>query len=72
MSLSARPASPERFLSQARAYRPIVRPEGGLWFASDMAGHAQVYAVDRPLGWPARIAPTGDRMLPVARAGPMR
>jgi dipeptidyl aminopeptidase/acylaminoacyl peptidase len=59
-------ADPERYLSVSRAHRPIPRADGGLWFASDLAGHTQVFEVDRPLGWPTRVAPSTDRTLPVA------
>lgn len=62
-------ADPERYLTVSRAYLPIPRADGGLWFASDLAGHAQVFEVDRPLGWPTRLAPSTDRTIPVAATG---
>lgn len=58
----------ERYLTVARAYLPIPRPDGGLWFASDLVGHAQTFALDRPLGWPKRLLPSTERTLPVAAA----
>jgi len=58
--------SPDLYLTVSRAYLPIPRPEGGLYFASDLAGHSQVYSVDRPGAWPVRAAASSDRTLPVA------
>ncbi len=58
--------SPDLYLSVSRAYLPVPRPDGGLYFASDLAGHSQTYSLDRPGAWPRRLAPSSDRMLPVA------
>jgi dipeptidyl aminopeptidase/acylaminoacyl peptidase len=57
---------PAQLLSVARAFRPTPRADGGLWFASDMAGFGQVYRIAAPDRFPVRLAPSQDRVLPVA------
>ena len=64
--MAANPLSPDLYLSVSRAYLPVPRPDGGLYFASDLPGHSQTYSLDRPGAWPRRLAPSSDRMLPVA------
>lgn len=58
--------APEQLLAVARAYRPTPSTGGGLFFASDMAGHGQTYRLDGPDLFPIRLAPSQDRVLPVA------
>src|SRR2546423_5973516 len=61
------PPLPAQLLSVARAYRPTPIASGqGLWFASDMAGFSQVYRLDGADRFPVRLAPSQDRVLPVA------
>jgi dipeptidyl aminopeptidase/acylaminoacyl peptidase len=57
---------PEQLLAVARAYLPVPTLEGHLHFASDMAGLSQVYRLDGPDRFPVRLAPSQDRVLPVA------
>ena len=64
--MAATTVSPDLYLTVSRAYTPVPRPDGGLYFASDLAGHSQVYSVDRPGAWPVRMAASSDRVLPVA------
>ena len=59
-------AQATRFLTVPRAYRPTPAPGGGLAFASDMAGLAQTYLLSAPDRFPVRVAPSQDRVLPVA------
>src|SRR5438046_1000735 len=56
---------PAQLLSVARAFRPTPASSGGLWFASDIAGFAQVYRVAGADRFPVRVAPSQDRLLPV-------
>src|SRR2546429_1592647 len=66
-SLPPAPPPPAQLLSIARAYRPTPTASGrGIWFASDMAGFGQVYRLDGPDRFPVRLAPSQDRVLPVA------
>ena len=58
--------SPDLYLTVSRAYLPVPAPQGGLYFASDLAGHSQTYRLERPGAWPVRLAPSSDRTLPVA------
>jgi dipeptidyl aminopeptidase/acylaminoacyl peptidase len=57
---------PEQLLAIARAYLPVPNLTGRLYFASDMAGLSQVYRLDGPDRFPVRLAPSQDRVLPVA------
>jgi dipeptidyl aminopeptidase/acylaminoacyl peptidase len=57
---------PEHLLAIARAYLPVPSRSGQLHFASDMAGVSQVYRLDGPDRFPVRLAPSQDRLLPVA------
>jgi dienelactone hydrolase len=56
----------ELYLTAGRAYLPRPAPDGSLWFASDLPGHAQVFRLDQPMGWPVRAVPNSLRTLPVA------
>ncbi|HEY8643913.1 MAG TPA: prolyl oligopeptidase family serine peptidase [Candidatus Dormibacteraeota bacterium] len=64
--MAATTVSPDLYLTVSRAYLPVPRPDGGLYFASDLAGHSQVYSLDQPGAWPVRRAASSDRVLPVA------
>ena len=57
---------PEQLLAIARAYLPVPSLTGQLYLASDMAGLSQVYRLDGPDRFPVRLAPSQDRVLPVA------
>src|SRR3977135_3523701 len=59
---------PAQLLSIARAYRPLPSPDGGLWFAPALAGVGQTARTPRPARFPARLAPSQDRTLPVAES----
>jgi dipeptidyl aminopeptidase/acylaminoacyl peptidase len=65
--MDSEPATPpEQLLAIARAYLPVPSRTGQLFFASDMAGVSQVYRLDGPDRFPVRLAPSQDRVLPVA------
>ncbi|HEX6547407.1 MAG TPA: prolyl oligopeptidase family serine peptidase [Candidatus Dormibacteraeota bacterium] len=55
----------DRYLTAARAYAPVPAPDGSLWFASDLAGHTQLFRIAGPESWPQRVVPTSDRILPI-------
>ena len=55
----------ERFRTTTRAFRPLPVRDGELLFASDLAGHPQVFRLPGPGRWPIRVATTIERMLPV-------
>ena len=57
---------PDQLLSVPRAYRPTPSADGRLFFASDLAGLTQSYRLDGPDRFPVRLAPSQDRMLPIA------
>lgn len=59
--------SPDRYLNVARGYRPTPVADGGLYFASDMAGLPQTYRIDGADRFPVRVAPSQNRTLPVAQ-----
>jgi len=63
--LSRQPAPPEQYLTISRAYQPLPTAGGGIVFASDLAGHPNLYRLDRAGAWPERLAPSGSRCLPV-------
>ncbi len=56
----------EKLLAAARATRPLPGPDGGLFFASDVDGHAQVYRQARAGATPTRLITTETRMIPHA------
>jgi dipeptidyl aminopeptidase/acylaminoacyl peptidase len=56
----------ERLLSVARATRPLPAPDGGLYFASNRDGHAQVYRQSAPGGEPELVFASETRMAPHA------
>ena len=56
---------PEQLLSVSRAHLPVPTTDG-LYFASDLAGVTQTYRLDGPDRFPVRLAPSQDRVLPVA------
>jgi dipeptidyl aminopeptidase/acylaminoacyl peptidase len=56
---------PDQYLTVGRAYQPVPLPGGGIAFASDLAGHPNLYRLDRPGSWPARLAGSSNRCLPV-------
>ncbi len=59
------PLRPEQLLSVARAYRPTPAADGGITFASDMAGLGQTYWLAGPDRFPVRLAPGQDRTIPI-------
>jgi dipeptidyl aminopeptidase/acylaminoacyl peptidase len=59
-------AEAEQPLTIARAYLPVPGRGGQLYFASDMAGFSQVYRLAGADRFPVRLAPSQDRVLPVA------
>ena len=59
-------ADPDRFLNAARAFLPVPDTQGGLFFASDLPGHPQVFRQDAPDRFPIRVSTSRDRTLPVA------
>lgn len=56
----------EQLLTVSRATRPVGLPGGGLAFASNHAGHAQVYQVRQPGEAAERLVETDDRVVPQA------
>jgi dipeptidyl aminopeptidase/acylaminoacyl peptidase len=59
----------EQLLLLARSYRPL--PHGdGLIFASDLAGHPQVFRTRAPGAWPERLAASTERTVPIGLTGP--
>jgi pimeloyl-ACP methyl ester carboxylesterase len=56
----------EKLLSVARATRPLPAPDGSLYFASNRAGHAQVYRQAAPGGEPVLVTASDTRMVPHA------
>lgn len=56
----------DALLTLSRAYLPLPDPDGGVVFAADLAGHAQVYRQDGPDRFPVRLAAGRYRTLPLA------
>jgi len=56
----------ERLLSVARATRPLPAPDGSLYFASNRAGHSQVYRQMAAAAEPELVFATETRMVPHA------
>ncbi|HKW72330.1 MAG TPA: prolyl oligopeptidase family serine peptidase [Candidatus Dormibacteraeota bacterium] len=56
----------EKLLSVTRATRPLPAPDGSLFFASNRAGHAQVYRQAAPGAQPELLIATETRMVPHA------
>ena len=56
----------ERLLSVARATRPLPAPDGSLYFASNRAGHSQVYRQRAPGQEPEPVFASESRMVPHA------
>ena len=56
----------ERLLSVARATRPLPAPDGSLYFASNRAGHSQVYRQRAPGQEPELVFEGETRMVPHA------
>lgn len=56
----------EKLLAVSRGTRPVGLPGGGLAFASNQAGHAQVYVVGGPGELAERLVETDDRVVPQA------
>jgi fermentation-respiration switch protein FrsA (DUF1100 family) len=58
----------EKLLSVARATRPLPAADGSLFFASNRAGHMQVYRQTGPGEEPALLVASDTRMVPHAHA----
>lgn len=56
----------ESLLKVSRATRPVGRPGGGIYFASNFEGHFQTYEIESPGAEPRRITHTGERIVPHA------
>lgn len=56
----------DKLLKVSRATRPLGRPGGGLYFASNFEGHVQSYELDGPGAEPRRITQTDQRIVPHA------
>ncbi len=56
----------EKLLSVARAARPLPAADGSLYFASNRAGHAQVYRQTTPGAQPELVFASTTRMVPDA------
>jgi len=66
MVITANRAKIERLLSVSRATRPLPAPDGSLYFASNRAGHTQVYRQTAPGAEPHLIFASNTRMVPHA------
>ncbi|TMF22650.1 MAG: S9 family peptidase [Chloroflexi bacterium] len=62
----ADPVRIEKVLSVVRATRPLPDPDGGIYFASNAAGKAQVFQQPAPGVAPLRVVESETRMVPHA------